>query len=176
MHAFLAIIGASGAGKSTIIEELEKTGRYEYIRPLTTRPARPGETHKVSVPDEEFHRLRKEGGLFCVNQVYGNWYAYPRSIVQRILREGKTPVCDLIIDAIDSLRSEVPDMQVVTIYIMPPSLEELRARLEKSGRFNEARFMKDQADMQRAKTVPGIDHFVVNDSVQRAAQEILSYF
>jgi guanylate kinase len=135
------LVAPSGAGKSTIIEEvLSELSNLERIVTYTTRDQRPGEVdgfeyHFVST--EEFQRLKRSGQLAEWQAFYGHQYGSSRARLESAMARG----LDLIAayDVLGSLElvKKYP-ANVVTIFILPPSVDELRRRLiERYGRETE---------------------------------------
>lgn len=129
----------SGAGKSTLRENLRPKGDFVYSVSCTTRPARAGE-----VDGEDYHFLtsedfaaRKAKGLFleCA-QVHGHWYGTLRESVIEHLRAGVDVLVDIDVKGAETIRGSTDPVirQALTdVFIMPPSLAELRRRLQKRG-------------------------------------------
>ena len=129
----------SGAGKSTLLNALRQTPDFVYSVSCTTRSPRPGEIdgedyHFIS--EEEFRR-RLEGGEFLESaEVHGNFYGTLRATVIEHLRAGVDVLIDIDVQGAGAIRSDPsPEIQasVADIFIMPPSLDELRRRLVKRG-------------------------------------------
>jgi guanylate kinase len=170
MELFLALIGASGVGKTTIIKELVATGRYGYINPISTRAPRPDDYGRECVSRSEYAARDNRGELFNKNEVYGELYAYSHQRLEEILRAGQIPLCDLFLDGIDKLQHECPELKVGTIYVAPPSVEVLKERL--GDRFNEKRFVKDIEDFEKVPGHPGIHYVIVNYDIGETVEHI----
>jgi guanylate kinase len=129
----------SGAGKSTLLNALRQTPDFAYSVSYTTRAPRAGEVqgedyHFVSM--DEFQR-RLEGGEFLeYAQVHGNCYGTLRSTVVEQLHDGVDVLIDIDVQGARQIRSDqnaAIRAAVADIFIMPPSLDELRRRLHKRG-------------------------------------------
>jgi len=129
----------SGAGKSTLLNALRQTPDFVYSVSYTTRLPRPGEVngedyHFVSMAEFE---QRLAGGEFLEHaQVHGNYYGTLRSAVVEQLHDGVDVLIDIDVQGAEQIRSDgnpVISDAVADIFIMPPSLEELRRRLNKRG-------------------------------------------
>lgn len=133
--ALFVISGASGTGKSTLLSRVFKElPGLEFSVSATTRPARPGELdgreyHFVS--RERFLQLGAEGALLENAEVYGNFYGTPRAPVQAALLEGRSIVLDIDTQGAAQVRKAMPE--AVTIFILPPSIEAIQARLLSRG-------------------------------------------
>jgi guanylate kinase len=170
------VTGPSGAGKGTLIRALlSRVPDLELAISATTREQRAGEQDRREywfVTDEEFDR-RVAAGEFLewVSYVSGHRYGTLRSEIDRIRGEGGAPVLELETKGALTVRDEVPGS--VTIFVDAPTFDELERRLrdratESAGEIGErlavARRQREQADE--------FDHVVVNDEVERAADEL----
>jgi primosomal protein N' (replication factor Y) len=100
----------------------------------TTRARRPGEVDKVHyhfLPVDEFEALRRRDGLLEFAIVHGNWYGTPIEQVRGILAAGRDAILTIDPQGARSVRAKVPD--ALLIFVMPPSLEDLAARLAERG-------------------------------------------
>lgn len=134
MSKFLLLLGPSGVGKSSIIEELIRLdSRFVYVSPFMTRPLREGEKNKISISGGEMDEMWERGELLAINELYGIRYATPRLPIEKALAESNFPVLDWPISRIDIMRQAFPG-QLCVVYISPPSIEALQLRLAKDGR------------------------------------------
>ncbi|MCA8895804.1 MAG: guanylate kinase, partial [Amphiplicatus sp.] len=124
----------SGAGKTTLSERLLKTDKDIVLSiSATTRPRRPGEAHGQDyyfVSEEEFFRMRDAGEFLEWANVFGNYYGTPRPLVEATLRQGKDVLFDIDWQGAQQL-DEVAGEDVVKVFILPPSREELERRLRR---------------------------------------------
>jgi guanylate kinase len=132
---FMAVMGPSGVGKSTVMRKLESIdGRFILIKTHVTRLLRTGETDRVSLPLEELMAMRRKGEALQVNHIYGSYYAaLPKMPIQEALSKSRFPMCDYKIPAAADLRRELSGA-VFGVYLIPPSIDMIRARLERAGR------------------------------------------
>ena len=129
------ISAPSGAGKSSLVNALLK--KYPDIHlsiSCTTRPARPGEEHGreyhfVSV--EEFSKWREHNNLLEWAEVHGNFYGTPRPFVEEKIRNGENILLEIDWQGARQVRKQFPD--IIDIFILPPSIEELENRLKNRG-------------------------------------------
>lgn len=129
----------SGAGKSTLLNALRQTPDFVYSVSCTTRAPRPGEIdgedyHFVTM--EEFQRRLAAGEFLEHAQVHDNCYGTLRGAVIEQLRAGVDVLIDIDVQGARQIRSDGNEdirTSVADIFIMPPSLEELRHRLTKRG-------------------------------------------
>ncbi len=131
----VVVSGPSGVGKSTIVAHLGR--EHPQVVPIvtaTTRPRRPGEINDVHyhfLPASEFEALRTQGGLLESANVHGYWYGTPVQQVRGILAAGRDAILTIDPQGASSVRQLVPD--ALLIFVMPPSIEDLDARLAGRG-------------------------------------------
>jgi len=136
---------------------------------------RSGETDRVDylfVDDAGFDRMIADGELLEWAEVYpGRRYGTPRSFVDRTLAEGRDVVLEIDVQGAALVRAQAPD--AVLILLTPPSMDALEARLRGRGTEDEASIAERLAAAARELEQAGwFDHMVVNDDVQRAAEEV----
>lgn len=173
----LILSSPSGAGKSTISRDLlvDRTLDLTMSISVTTRPRRSSEVdgiHYHFKTPQEFERLRAADDLLEWAEVHGNFYGTPRGPVEDALAEGRDVIFDIDWQGTQQVRKKAPK-DVVTIFILPPSMAELRSRLERRA--------EDAADviakrLENAKNEIArwqmYDYVVVNDDLQRALGEV----
>lgn len=134
MSKFLLLLGPSGVGKSTIIQELVKLDkRFIYISPYITRPLRKEEKDKISISDLEIDDMERKSELLVINSLYGVRYATPRTPIMKALLEKRFPILDWPIGRIQIMTEAFPG-QLYSVYVAPPSIEVLAQRLAKDDR------------------------------------------
>lgn len=134
MSKFLLLLGPSGVGKSSIIEELIRLdSRFVYISPFMTRPLREGERNKIPISGEGMEEMWERGKLLVINELYGVRYATPRQPIEQALKEGNFPVLDWPISRMNVMTEAFPS-QLYVVYISPPSIEALQQRLARDDR------------------------------------------
>ncbi len=170
MSKFLLLLGVSGVGKSSVIEELFRLdSKFVYISPYMTRPLREGEKSKISISDPEMDEMWAQGELLVINKLYGIRYATPRVPIVEALAAGKYPVLDWPISRIQIMTEAFPD-QLYSVYLSPPSMEALRQRLAKDGRDTDGSRLKsalDELEACRSSKYNGLYDFeIVNEDGQ----------
>lgn len=128
----LVLSSPSGAGKTSIVSQLMKT--EPHLRSsvsATTRPQRPGEidgVHYFFISEAEFMKRLEEGEFLEHATVFGNLYGTPKQFVMDTLNEGYDVVFDIDWQGTQLISQSSRD-DLVTIFVLPPSLEELEVRL-----------------------------------------------
>jgi len=135
--AMFIIEGPSGTGKGTVIKEiLKRDPNIKFSVSVTTRPPRYNEVNGVDyffISDAEYDRLRDEGAFYeYVDSQYGNRYGTLRSEVDSFINVGQDVMFDLDWMGARQMKEKAGD-NVVTIYLLPPSIREVRERLEGRG-------------------------------------------
>jgi guanylate kinase len=163
----VVVSGPSGVGKSTIVANLAR--RRPQVVPIvtaTTRPRRDGEVDKVHyhfLSDAEFDRLRGEGGLLEHANVHGNWYGTPIEQVRGILAAGRDAILTIDPQGARSVRELVPD--ALLIFVMPPSIEDLVARLAGRGSEDDESLAIRRANAAAEMSASGdYDYVIVNET------------
>jgi len=132
-HGTLFVVSApSGAGKTSLCHELVALlPDLRYSVSCTTRKPRPGEVESRDyhfVDEATFRGMIKEGAFLEWAEVYGNLYGTPRAPIREWIAQGTDVLLDIDTQGALQIRRHEPD--AVSIYILPPSLEALRRRLE----------------------------------------------
>jgi len=128
----IIVSGPSGAGKSVLSSSvLQLVPELRFSVSYTTRPPRGMERNGVEyyfVDQAGFEELIQSGELLEYALVYGNYYGTPRRFIQEGLARGEDVLVDIDVQGAQTVRQRCPD--AVSIFIMPPSYQELRERLE----------------------------------------------
>ena len=169
---------ASGAGKTTLKDLVIKDfPDIKYSISATTRKPREGEidgVHYFFKTKEEFEQMIKDDGLIEYNLVHGNYYGTPKSFVEKTLAEGNRVLFDLDVFGKVNFDKVYPD--ATGIFIMPPSDEELERRLRGRGTDSEEviqlRLANAKKEIEFAKTKGKYEYTIVNDDLQKAADEL----
>ena len=130
----LVVSSPSGAGKTTLTRNLlEQEDNVSLSVSVTTRPRRPSEiegVHYYFVSRRRFEAMRDGGELLEWAEVHGNFYATPREPVEQALSEGRDMLFDIDWQGTRQLLEKMRD-DVVTVFVLPPTAGELKARLER---------------------------------------------
>lgn len=130
----LVLSSPSGAGKSSIAREiLSKNSEIELSVSVTTREQRPSEidgTHYHFIDQKKFSVMRDRDELLEWAEVHGNFYGTPRDPVEEALSAGRDVLFDIDWQGTKQLHEKMPK-DLVRIFVLPPSIDELKARLER---------------------------------------------
>ncbi|MFT8980046.1 guanylate kinase [Gluconobacter oxydans] len=174
----LVISAPSGAGKSTIANALrasEPTLRHSIS--VTTRSPRPGEVEGVHYHFRdiaEFRRMAADGELLEWAEVFGRGYGTPRAPVEEALDAGHDMVFDIDWQGHRLLRAALPD-DVVSLFVLPPSLEELERRLNKRASDHPEEIAKRmKAALDEISHWSEFDHTIINSDLDTAISQARS--
>ncbi|WP_159990325.1 guanylate kinase [Pelistega ratti] len=165
----------SGAGKSSLVNALLKQHPDIHLSiSCTTRPARPGEEngreyHFVSV--EAFTQWKEEDNLLEWAEVHGNFYGTPRSFVEEKIKKGQSILLEIDWQGARQVRQQFPD--VIDIFILPPSIEELEKRLHHRGQDSDSvisrRLLAASSEIAHADE---FEYVIINDSFDIALAQL----
>ncbi|MGI8315065.1 guanylate kinase [Halobacillus mangrovi] len=169
--------GPSGVGKGTVRKALfDQSTDLRYSISMTTREPREGEVDGVDYffkSRDEFEKLISEGQLIEHAEYVGNYYGTPRQYVEQTLDQGKDVFLEIEVQGALKVRENFP--QGVFIFLIPPSLEELKDRIVNRGTETEEKVKnrllaaKEEIDMMDA-----YDYVVVNDEINHAVKKVQS--
>ncbi len=172
----IVISGPSGVGKGTVLKEFinDPSLKLAYSVSMTTREKRPGEIEGVSydfVSRAEFDKARDEGELLEWCEFVGNCYGTPLKGVERLRNEGKNVLLEIEVQGCQQVRKKCPD--ALTIFIVPPNMEELENRIR--GRRTEPEEIVQQRLAKATKEMEMIGQYkyvVCNEDPKLAADII----
>ncbi len=171
----IVISGPSGVGKTTICHALRGRGRIVRSVSSTTRAPRPGEVNGRDyffLTREEFVAKREKGGFLEWAEYAGNLYGTPKDFIEEQTRAGNFPLLEIEVQGVEQLRKQ--GWPGVYVFIAPPSVDDLRKRLEGRGNMPadviERRIKVAEEELKRKDLY---DFAVVNDTVDRALAEVL---
>ncbi|MBE0415760.1 MAG: guanylate kinase [Dehalococcoidia bacterium] len=183
----IVLSGPSGVGKDAVLARMKRLGRpfgrqvepslrLHYAVTVTTRPQRKGEIDGVDyhfVSPESFQEMVKSGQLLEWAEVYGNLYGVPRQEVNEALKEGHDVIVKADVQGAATIKGIMP--QALLIFLAPPSMEELAARLNQ--RKSESTIdlkRRIETSHEEMKQLPLFDYVVVNhqDRVDLAVAQI----
>jgi guanylate kinase len=172
----LVLSSPSGAGKTTLSRRLLAADSNVIMSvSVTTRAPRPGEVNGKDyhfISQEEFARLRDRGELLEYAEVFGNFYGTPKRAVLEALQAGRDVLFDIDWQGTQQL-AQAMEEDLVRIFILPPSAEELRERL--IGRAQDSASTVAKRMARAADEIshwPEYDYVIVNDNLDVASAEI----
>ena len=179
----VAVSGPSGVGKGTVLARVEQLleqanpGSVGHSISVTTRAPRGEEKDGVEYyfrTKEEFEQMIKDGKIVEYDKYVDNYYGTPAEPLAEMVGKGQDVLFDITIEGSLALNRKF-DVDTVTIFILPPTMEVLEKRLRGRGTETEDKIMKrlEQArsEIRRAGE---FEYLVVNDDVDKAAREILA--
>jgi guanylate kinase len=172
----LVMSSPSGAGKTTLSRALLASDHHIRMSvSVTTRPARPGELDGKDyffISKERFFEMRDQGELLEWAEVFGNLYGTPRLPVEDALAKGRDVLFDIDWQGTQQLQQAMGD-DLVRIFILPPSTDELRDRLIKRAQDSSSVVAKRMAEASREMSHwMEYDYIIINDEVATASAEI----
>lgn len=175
----LILSSPSGAGKSTLARKLmawDPTLRFSVS--ATTRPPRPGEQDGREYyfrTRDEFQAMVAAGDMLEHAEVFGNFYGSPRGPVEQAMREGRDTLFDIDWQGGQQIRNSALGRDVVSVFVLPPSINILEARLRNRG--------QDSAEVianRMAKSIDEISHWaeydyvLINDDLEQTFDKLLT--
>jgi guanylate kinase len=175
----LILSSPSGAGKTTLTRNLLQDVSLDLTLSIsvTTRERRPSEVeaiHYYFKTRTEFDRLKANDELLEYAEVHGNFYGTPRGPVEKVLSQGRDMLFDIDYQGTQQVQKRAPQ-DVVTIFILPPSMRELQARLERRAEDAPDVIAKRLFNARNEITRwPIYDYVIVNEDIQQAMSEVKS--
>lgn len=171
----IVISGPSGAGKSTVVfKAIEGRSDICFSTSVTTRKPRPNEQDGKEyffVEPKRFDEMVQNGELLEHAEYVANHYGTPRAYVEQKLEAGIDVLLDIDVQGAKQVNEKMPEC--VKIFIIPPSIAELRLRLENRGtdspRAVEARLIRARQEYSEADFY---NYIVINDDADRASEEL----
>lgn len=173
--------GPSGTGKRTIEENFlqEKEFGFHFSVSATTRAPREGEIDGVDyhfLSKENFEMWIEQGKFYEWAEFSGNYYGTPMGPVKKMLKEGHNVFLEIEYQGVKQLMSKAPE--AVTIFLAPPSIEELERRLRQRDTESEVEIRKRintaREEMKFADDKTLFKYKVVNENIEQATKEVLS--
>ncbi|MER2607230.1 MAG: guanylate kinase [Siculibacillus sp.] len=173
----LVLASPSGAGKSTLSRQLlqAEKGSIELSVSVTTRARRPSEidgVHYRFVSKARFEGLRDNAELLEWAEVHGNYYGTPREPVEAAFALGRDVLFDIDWQGTVQVVEKLP-RDVVTVFILPPSMKELASRLHRRAEDSEEVIARRLANAKVEIAEWGrFDYVVINDDLERAYDDV----
>ena len=165
----------SGAGKTSLIKALmEQDQRVEVSVSHTTRPQRPGEVEGVNyfyVSTETFHEMREAGAFFESAEVFGHFYGTSLTQLEARLSDGADVILEIDWQGAQQVRKLLPDS--AWLFILPPSLEALKSRLQARGQDSEDTIdLRMRAARDEMSHWDEADYLIINDQFDVALEAL----
>ena len=188
MREALVLVGASGAGKTTVAQAIIENGsKFLMVRSVTTRAPR-GDSHDgeyIYKTRDEFLKMVQDSELLEYMEYGDNLYGTPKSEVDRIFSTGKIPLFILDLEGVKSLRSKDIDFKPIVVYIWS-DLDEVESRLysrdlkvitaEKLVAVKKRTEMNVRDYLEMPKLFPLFDAFAENIQISKTAQDVTDLF
>jgi guanylate kinase len=174
----IVLSGPSGVGKGTVRKKVFKdlSLNLAYSISMTTRQPRNGERHGVEyffITTEEFEQKIKEDAFLEYTKFVGNYYGTPYEYVEQLRNEGKNVFLEIEIEGAKKVLSKCKGDDVISIFLVPPSLEELERRIR--GRKSETDDIIQERLAKARREIGFKDNYeyvVVNNNLSKACYRI----
>lgn len=172
----IIVSGTTCAGKGTVVNELMKRNENLSLSiSYTSRPAREGEIDGKDyffISQEEFeHKIKNDEFLEYAMVQYGKYYGTPKKEVKQMLDEGKDVILEIDVQGAQIIKEMFPE--TVLIFIMAPSMEEVKRRIKARGKENNEQILKRfQVAYQEINEINKYNYVVVNDVLETAVEKI----
>lgn len=173
----IVVSGPSGVGKGTVVKELIGSNKDCALSvSATTRSPREGEAHGVNyffITKEEFTQKINNNEMLEYAEYCSNFYGTPKDYVLKSVEQGKNIILEIEVQGALNVKKIIPE--AVTVFVMPPSLQELEDRLRGRGtETDEVVGQRLKTAMAEIKQAPQYDYIVVNNTVMQCVADIVS--
>ena len=175
----IILSGPSGVGKGCVRKEIMKNDKLNlvYSISMTTREKREREEDGKDyyfVSDAEFQKNIDDGNFLEWASFVGHRYGTPKDKVEELRKHGKNVFLEIEINGANQVMSKVHDDRVISIFLMPLSFSALEKRIRKRQTESEEIIQERlQKGMKEMTMTENYDYIVVNDKIEKAAQEII---
>ncbi len=171
----LVVSGPSGAGKGTICKALlNKNDQIKLSVSATTRKPRNGEVHGVNyffIEKEEFTKMIENGEFLEHAQIYDNFYGAPKAAIIECLEKGQDVILEIEMQGARQIKEVYPEG--VFIFVLPPSLEELKSRIVGRGTETQEEIEKRfSCAFEEINQIVNYDYFIVNEDIEKSVNDV----
>lgn len=171
----LVVSGPSGAGKGTICKALlNKNDQIKLSVSATTRKPRNGEVHGVNyffIEKEEFTKMVENGEFLEHAQIYDNFYGTPKAAIIESLEKGQDVILEIEMQGARQIKEVYPEG--VFIFVLPPSLEELKSRIVGRGTETQEEIEKRfSCAFEEINQIVNYDYFIVNEDIEKSVNDV----
>lgn len=171
----LVVSGPSGAGKGTICKALlNKNDQIKLSVSATTRKPRNGEVHGVNyffIEKEEFTKMIENGEFLEYAQIYDNFYGTPKAAIIECLETGQDVILEIEMQGARQIKEVYPEG--VFIFVLPPSLEELKSRIVGRGTETQEEIEKRfSCAFEEINQIVNYDYFIVNEDIEKSVSDV----
>ena len=175
MSKVYVVSGPSGSGKGTVLAQIKKRPDVFYSVSATTRGMRPGEIDGVDyhfISREQFLEMIERGEFLEHAEYVHNFYGTPIQPIRDNLAAGRDVIVEIEVQGFLQIKEKLPEAE--TVFIMPPSVDELERRLRGRGTETEEKIQgRLKTALEEMKYADRYDHIVVNDELDKAVSELL---
>lgn len=171
----LVVSGPSGAGKGTICKALlNENDQIKLSVSATTRKPRNGEVHGVNyffIEKEEFTKMIENGEFLEYAQIYDNFYGTPKAAIIECLEKGQDVILEIEMQGARQIKEVYPEG--VFIFVLPPSLEELKSRIVGRGTETQEEIEKRfSCAFEEINQIVNYDYFIVNEDIEKSVSDV----
>ena len=171
----LVVSGPSGAGKGTLCKALlNKNDQIKLSVSATTRKPRNGEVHGVNyffIEKEEFTKMIENGEFLEYAQIYDNFYGTPKAAIIECLEKGQDVILEIEMQGARQIKEVYPEG--VFIFVLPPSLEELKSRIVGRGTETQEEIEKRfSCAFEEINQIVNYDYFIVNEDIEKSVSDV----